>query len=102
MNKEEWQKLSNIEKNQHRTNFYLRALLEHHQVVINSSAEDWLDDTDLMLRFHWSKRKIERLRADRSLPYRKVKRKCYYRQQDIDQLFKEGVDSPGKPSMLED
>ena len=49
--------------------------------------DTWIDNQDVLQTLHISKRTLQTLRTNGTLPYSKVKGKFYYRVADIEQLL---------------
>ncbi len=49
----------------------------------------WLDNQDVLQTLHISKRTLQTLRANGTLPYSKIKGKFYYKVSDIEQLLQD-------------
>jgi DNA-binding transcriptional MerR regulator len=45
--------------------------------------KDWLDNQEVMQALHISRRTLQTLRTNGTLPFSKIGNKIYYRQQDI-------------------
>ena len=48
-----------------------------------TSLEDWIDNQDVMLALHVSRRTLQTLRYNGTLPFSRIGNKLYYRRQDI-------------------
>ena len=51
--------------------------------------DTWIDNQDVLQTLHISKRTLQTLRTNGTLPYSKVKGKFYYKVADIEQLLQE-------------
>tara|TARA_Y100001963_G_C6621980_1_gene372164 strand:- start:246 stop:542 length:297 start_codon:yes stop_codon:yes gene_type:complete len=51
--------------------------------------DTWIDNQDVLQTLHISKRTLQTLRTNGTLPYSKVKGKFYYRVADIEQLLQD-------------
>ncbi|ALJ03887.1 hypothetical protein APS56_01400 [Pseudalgibacter alginicilyticus] len=51
--------------------------------------DTWIDNQDVLQTLHISKRTLQTLRTNGTLPYSKVKGKFYYKVADIEQLLKD-------------
>ena len=49
----------------------------------------WHDSYDVMKTFHISQRTLQTLRSNGKLPYAKLGNKCFYREQDLQQMMME-------------
>ena len=69
---------------------HLKARIE---LLRQSRAEvlkdTWIDNQDVLQTLHISKRTLQTLRTNGTLPYSKVKGKFYYRVADIEQLLQD-------------
>jgi len=48
-----------------------------------ATLEDWLDNQEVMQLLHISPRTLQTLRTNGTLPFSRIRRKLYYRKQDI-------------------
>lgn len=83
------QKLESIEKMQGQTVYFIRLLAERMHAGELTLPEVWYDNQEVMLILHISESTLKRHRRDGILPYKKIKRKCYYKQADVFSLFLE-------------
>ena len=51
--------------------------------------DTWIDNQDVLQTLHISKRTLQTLRTNGTLPYSKIKGKFYYRVADIEQLLQD-------------
>ncbi|WP_430468411.1 helix-turn-helix domain-containing protein [Winogradskyella ouciana] len=51
--------------------------------------DTWIDNQDVLQTLHISKRTLQTLRTNGTLPYSKVKGKFYYKVADIEQLLQD-------------
>jgi hypothetical protein len=51
--------------------------------------DTWIDNQDVLQTLHISKRTLQTLRTNGTLPYTKVKGKFYYKVADIEQLLQD-------------
>ncbi|MDO6597379.1 helix-turn-helix domain-containing protein [Oceanihabitans sp. 2_MG-2023] len=69
---------------------HLKARIE---LLRQSRAEvlkdTWIDNQDVLQTLHISKRTLQTLRTNGTLPYSKVKGKFYYKVADIEQLLQD-------------
>lgn len=49
----------------------------------------WLDNQDVMQTLHISKRTLQTLRSNGTIPYSKIKGKFYYKAADIEQILQD-------------
>lgn len=77
------QKLENIEKMQGQTLYFVRLLAERINAGEIKLPEIWYDNQDVMTMLHISASTLKRHRRDGILLYKKIKRKCYYREADV-------------------
>ena len=48
-----------------------------------ATLEDWLDNQEVMQLLHISPRTLQTLRTNGTLPFSRIRKKLYYRKQDI-------------------
>ncbi len=53
-----------------------------------SALEDWIDNYEIMTRYHVSQRTLQTLRSSGKLPYTIFANRCFYRKTDVQALFK--------------
>ena len=63
------------------------ALDEDSKHVEYTALEDWIDNQDVMQMLHISKRTLQTLRSNGTLPFSRINGKIYYRRQDIKKLL---------------
>ena len=51
--------------------------------------EKWYDNFEVMKMFHISQRTLQTLRSNGKLPFSKLGNKCFYREQDLQQMMME-------------
>ena len=51
--------------------------------------EKWYDNFEVMKMFHISQRTLQTLRSNGKLPFAKLGNKCFYREQDLQQMMME-------------
>ena len=51
--------------------------------------EKWYDNYEVMKMFHISQRTLQTLRSNGKLPFAKLGNKCFYREQDLQQMMME-------------
>ncbi len=51
--------------------------------------ERWYDNYEVMEMFHISQRTLQTLRSNGKLPFAKLGNKCFYREQDLQQMMLE-------------
>jgi len=54
---------------------------------VNTSV-NWLDSQDVIMLLHISKRKLQYLRNNKTIPYSRIDNKFYYKPSDIDEFLK--------------
>ena len=54
-----------------------------------ATLEKWYDNYEVMEMFHISQRTLQTLRSNGKLPFAKLGNKCYYREQDLQQMMME-------------
>ena len=57
------------------------------KLVEYTALEDWIDNQDVMQMLHISKRTLQTLRSNGTLPFSRINGKIYYRRQDIKKLL---------------
>lgn len=57
------------------------------KLVEHTALEDWIDNQDVMQMLHISKRTLQTLRSNGTLPFSRINGKIYYRRQDIKKLL---------------
>lgn len=62
-----------------------RALLG---IPSNEELECWIDNFEIMTRYHVSQRTLQSLRSSGKLPYTIFANRCFYRKTDVQALFK--------------
>ena len=62
-----------------------RALLG---IPSNEELECWIDNFEIMTRYHVSQRTLQSLRSNGKLPYTIFANRCFYRKTDVQALFK--------------
>ena len=67
------------------TNKRNRALLG---IPSNEELECWIDNFEIMTRYHVSQRTLQSLRSNGKLPYTIFANRCFYRKTDVQALFK--------------
>ena len=67
------------------TNKRNRALLG---TPSNEELECWIDNYEIMTRYHVSQRTLQSLRSNGKLPYTIFANRCFYRKTDVQALFK--------------
>lgn len=72
-----------------------RYLLEQQKQGTGGLKETWIDGQDVMQALHISKRKLQTLRDNRTLPFSRIGGKIYYRVADVQGLLDKSY-SPGK------
>lgn len=72
-----------------------RYLLEQQKQGAGGLKETWIDGQDVMQALHISKRKLQTLRDNRTLPFSRIGGKIYYRVADVQGLLDKSY-SPGK------
>lgn len=50
--------------------------------------EDWIDNYEIMTRYHVSQRTLQSLRSNGKLPYTIFANRCFYRKTDVQALLK--------------
>ncbi len=55
----------------------------------NVHLEKWYDNYEVMEMFHISQRTLQTLRSNGKLPFAKLGNKCFYREQDLQQMMME-------------
>lgn len=50
--------------------------------------EDWIDNYEIMTRYHVSQRTLQSLRCNGKLPYTIFANRCFYRKSDVQALFR--------------
>ena len=50
--------------------------------------EEWIDNYEIMTRYHVSQRTLQSLRSNGKLPYTIFANRCFYRKTDVQALFK--------------
>ena len=63
------------------------ALDEDSKLVEHTALEDWIDNQDVMQMLHISKRTLQTLRSNGTLPFSRINGKIYYRRQDIKKIL---------------
>ena len=53
-----------------------------------SALEDWIDNYEIMTRYHVSQRTLQTLRSSGKLPYTIFANRCFYRQTDVQMVFR--------------
>ena len=56
---------------------------------LESFSEEWIDGQDVMQILHISKRTLQSLRDNETLPYSRINGKFYYRLSDLESLMEE-------------
>lgn len=59
------------------------------QSRVDRLKHTWIDNQDVLQLLHISKRTLQTLRANGTLPYSKIKGKFYYKVSDIEQLLQD-------------
>ncbi|WP_431134770.1 helix-turn-helix domain-containing protein [Psychroserpens mesophilus] len=59
------------------------------QSRVERLKDSWLDNQDVLQMLHISKRTLQTLRANGTLPYSRIKGKFYYKVSDIEQLLQD-------------
>ena len=59
------------------------------QSRVERLKDSWIDNQDVLQTLHISKRTLQTLRTNGTLPYSKVKGKFYYKVADIEQLLQD-------------
>ena len=54
----------------------------------NEELEEWIDNQEIMVRYHISQRTLQSLRSSGKLPYTIFANRCFYRKVDVQALFK--------------
>ena len=54
----------------------------------NEELECWIDNFEIMTRYHVSQRTLQSLRSNGKLPYTIFANRCFYRKTDVQALFK--------------
>ena len=54
----------------------------------NEELECWIDNFEIMTRYHVSQRTLQSLRSSGKLPYTIFANRCFYRKTDVQALFK--------------
>lgn len=49
--------------------------------------EDWIDGQDVMTKLHISRRTLQTLRSNGTVPYSRIRNKIYYLRQDIERIL---------------
>jgi len=62
-------------------------LLRHSRAEV--LKDTWIDNQDVLQTLHISKRTLQTLRDNGTLPYSKVKGKFYYKVSDVEQLLQD-------------
>tara|TARA_R110002033_G_scaffold106718_1_gene153555 strand:- start:30 stop:326 length:297 start_codon:yes stop_codon:yes gene_type:complete len=57
------------------------------QSRVERLKDSWLDNQDVLQMLHISKRTLQTLRANGTLPFSRIKGKFYYKVSDIEQLL---------------
>ena len=55
--------------------------------VSDIPLEDWVDGQDVMQMLHISRRTLQTLRSNGTLPHTRIRNKIYYRRRDIERLL---------------
>jgi hypothetical protein len=76
-------KLEMIEKLQGQILYYIRVIAEHNGTGTISLPEHYINDQAVMFKLSWSKSTLKRRRAEGLLPFRRVKNKYYYKEEDV-------------------
>ena len=50
--------------------------------------EDWIDNYEIMTRYHVSQRTLQTLRSSGKLPYTIFANRCFYRKMDVQMVFR--------------
>jgi hypothetical protein len=50
--------------------------------------EDWIDNYEIMTRYHVSQRTLQTLRRTGKLPYTIFANRCFYRKTDVQMVFR--------------
>ena len=53
----------------------------------NEELECWIDNYEIMTRYHVSQRTLQSLRSNGKLPYTIFANRCFYRKTDVQALF---------------
>lgn len=53
-----------------------------------SALEDWIDNYEIMTRYHVSQRTLQSLRSNGKLPYTIFANRCFYRKSDVQMVFR--------------
>lgn len=50
--------------------------------------EEWIDNYEIMTRYHVSQRTLQSLRSNGKLPYTIFANRCFYRKSDVQTVFR--------------
>ena len=50
--------------------------------------EEWIDNYEIMTRYHVSQRTLQSLRSNGKLPYTIFANRCFYRKSDVQMVFR--------------
>ena len=59
------------------------------QEVVPNSLAKWLDAQDVMELLHISKRSLQTLRVNGTLPFSRIRNKMYYKMEDVDRVLRD-------------
>ncbi|MCD7971064.1 MAG: helix-turn-helix domain-containing protein [Candidatus Azobacteroides sp.] len=66
----------------------IKALLEKlNQLERSQKSKEWLDNQDVCVMLDVSLRTLQTYRDKRIIPYTRIRNKCYYKKEDIEQLI---------------